>query len=472
MANKYADLHLHVSLKHYVNELGNIWYHKPYKLEVPDRSQANEYTQSDVTSLSLGGVDVAVVALYGLEEIIYETGLGKFVASEIFGFDTRKIKTLVETYNTNFGIMQHERDLIEAGPFQDGPHSYRIVKTKADLAKEGVKLVFSIEGAHSLFGAGRSTSASFEQDILNHLDEVKNWTHPVFMLTLCHFAYNEIADQAWAIPLPKIADPLVSDRVEKVLSNSNQGIAPLGWKVIKKALDATSGKRILIDLKHCSTLSREQYYAYVRNNFVKGEVPIIFSHAGVSGIGSFEAQKQVENRKPNAAKHYDRFNPWEINACDDDIRVIAGDGPESIGGIIGVSLDQRIVGSSNKSHKKDIKRVLRDMDKPTHKRNVHAMLFLENVLHIVKTANHEAAWDHICLSSDNDGVIDPINSCPTSQHLRKFEERLNNLSYWYIEANQVYRGQVFVQDHADLSAKLRKVLYENLRDFIVRYFPD
>ena len=469
MKNRYADLHLHVSLKMYVNELGNIWYHKPYNpnRDKPDRSEAQEYTQSDVQSLIKGNVNLSVVALYPLEDVVDLSLISKFIAKSFFGFKARKIKKLRKRFNTKYGLLLHEKQFIESGPLKKGNQAYMIVKKQSDLLLETTKLVLSIEGAHSLHGSKSDTSASFKPDVLRHLKDVKHWDLPVFMLTLCHFQYNQIAGQAWAIPLPGIAKPIIKKAIEVLKTPDDiKGITEIGREVIKEALDDTDGNRILIDLKHASVETRQEYYDYLRTNNLVGKVPVIVSHAGVSGIDTFQHQiTKVDNQKANEAKHFEKFNPWGINICDDDIKAVM-----EIGGIIGISLDQRILGVSNKSFKKSIKRSLRQADLSQNLEDVHSCLFLENIFHIIKVAQDAGAWDMICLSSDNDGVIDPIDACPTAMHLSAFEDRLNYIAFRYYEHSD-YKNKIFIQSATDLNNKIRRILYDNLSNFIYDHFP-
>lgn len=471
--NKYADLHLHVSLKHYVNKLGDIWYHKPFFLEIPDRSEAEEYTQSDVTSLIKGNVDISVVALYPLEGIVSSTGFGRFVATNFFGFDSLAIKRLRKKFPSNFELLNHERKFIQKGPFQHGNKTYVVTKSKADFNKKGAKLVFSIEGGHSFFSSqSPADSPNFEHEILHNLKQVKNWEYPAFMLTLCHFEYNHLADQAWAIPLPGVIKPFIKQKIIPKLKGKGDGIADLGQKVIALALDKSKGKRILIDLKHCATETRQQYYKYLKEENLIGEVPVIASHLGVSGIKTFKDQiEKVDNEKANEAKHFERFNPWGINLCDEDLQMIIGHkNQKGIGGMIGISLDQRIVGSNNKSHLKSIKRTLRKVGISRNKKNCHSALFLDNIFHIVSVTERKDAWNMICLSSDNDGIIDPIDACPTAVHLQSFEQRMNDIGYRYLSRSP-YAGKVFVTSKLDFEKKLRDVLYNNLKSFVIQHFP-
>ena len=472
--DRYADLHVHVSLKQIVNRLGNIWYTKKYSnlSDKPDRSEAGEYTQADVTSLILGKVDIAVAALFPLEDITDKYVVNRIISQIIFGFDVFKVKKLRKRFPTKYSLLNHERKFIETGPWKSGRLEYEIVKDVLGLSSSNTKIVLSLEGAHGLFGnADPADQIAFENEIIKNLEEVKNCTYPVFMMTLCHFQYNHLAGQSWAIPLPGVSKPALKKVLPLLRAEGKEGINDLGKKVVEKALDTDSGHRILIDTKHASVQTRMWYYDYLEE--LDENIPVISSHSGVSGIATFREQlENVQNEKANEANRkingnpvYSKFNPWAINLCDDDIRKV-----NKLGGMIGISLDERILGASNKSFRKLIKCTLRNAGLPDNKKNWHSALFLENIFHCVKTAGEESMWHMICVSSDNDGIIDPINSCHTARHFPAFEKRLKNIAYpYYLQSD--YKGELFISSKNELDNKLRHVFYDNLKKFIVDYFP-
>ncbi len=473
--NNYADLHCHISLKQYVNNKRSLWHHKAYdnNRNKGPRSGAESYSQSDVTSLVDGRVDLAVVALHPLENLIDNSGfLAKYLANSIFfQFKLGHLKRLRKAYDTKFKLLNYELNFVKRGPVQNGRRRFHLVENKHDLNKEGTKVILSIEGGHSLQGEGKSLQL-MHQELPVNLEKIKKslppWNLPVFMLTLCHFEFNQLAGQAWALPLPGVAKPILKKARELIkVPKGREGITPLGKKIVNQALDNNHGRRILIDLKHCSVQARQDYYQLVRTQHESENIPIIFSHAAVSGINTFEQQlNDVDNQKANIAKHFEKFNPWAINLCDDDIREIA-----ELGGLIGITLDERILGSKNASHIKHIRKNLRRAGIATNKWNVHAMLFLENVFHVVAVGDRNEMWSIICISSDFDGIIDPIESCPTAKHLDKFERLLVRIGWQYYQRCDYYK-RVFLTGASDFKKKIRKVMFENQRDFIFENFPE
>ena len=119
------------------------------------------------------------------------------------------------------------------------------------------------------------------------------------------------------------------------------------------------------------------------------------------------------------------FNPWSINLYDEDIREIM-----KSGGLIGLSLDQRILGWGNVSREhfsqqEFVQSEFHSLKRPTYhpyvnpnqlpaeKINDWQIRYLcNNWLHVIKVGIQEIgddAWNHVCVGSDFDGLIDPVN---------------------------------------------------------------
>jgi len=469
----FTDAHVHISLKHYVLQKSNVWYSRAFEdSDKPDRSEAHEYTQADVLSMIRGNVSLAMAALYPLEDIADIFAVNRVISKIFFGFKTKNIKSLRKRFPTKYALLNHEYDMVTSMTQYQG-HRYHLVIKKDDLDKTGTKIVLTLEGGHGLQGKISGGKPGFDLEILSNLKTVKQWSVPVFWLTICHFQYNHLCGQSWAVPLPGAAKPLLGRSIDTLRANGPRAkITPLGFKVIQLALDETQGKRILIDLKHATATARREYYSYLDTNYPTGGVPVIASHSGVSGIPTFQRQIQhVNNEKANEANRkknkkpvYERFNPWEINLCDEDILAFF-----QLNGLIGVSLDQRILGATNTNFRKIISQTLRNSGFPDNKKNWHTALFLENIFHIVMIAGSEKAWKMICIGSDNDGIIDPIDSCPTVLHFQKFLDRCLRIGYPYYQMSK-YNGKLFITNRLSLNKRLRSIFRDNLELFVKRNF--
>lgn len=473
MANlKFADLHLHVSLKHYINDYGNIWQRLKYDPSVhkPNRAEADDYMQSDVSTLIEAGFDVAVVALYPFEDISYKKLIGRIASKLIFGLNVSHMKKLVKKYKTKFELLKYELDFVTKRTSIGGKYKFVIPKNRSDFNEDITNLVLSIEGGHALRGETlpENDPDKFLDETIQNLIEVKKWEYPVFSLTLCHFQYNYLAGQSWAVPLPGI---IRSNKLDKELIPIYHGITPLGEKVIEVALDETIGNgRILIDIKHLHVEARQQYYRMLETNPKYKNVPIIVSHCGVSGINHFHEYQQVDVRAREVKEpQYEKFYPMEINLCNDDIRKIY-----KLGGIIGIIVDQRILGGSNDEYERLIKTHLKNqgLKVRAHWQNV---LFFEAICHIVTTIGNRDAWNMICMGSDYDGIIDPIQDCPTALYYKSFEQKLIRFAEKYYLTDEKNRNDfktdLFLDDDFTIEVALRKVFHTNAVEFVKKHFP-
>jgi len=230
---------------------------------------------------------------------------------------------------------------------RDGARPFRIVSSREGISEDHNNLVLAVEGAHVLNGAG--------EDPLERLNELKNFRHRILYLTLCHFAQNPLCTQAYAMKLVK------PTKLPTFLP-AGTGLTELGKSVIRSCYDTTTGQRILIDIKHMSLSGRQQFYAWKRADPELHDVPILASHAGVTGLSwAYEKRKAkwdeesflpslgqwaIDYLKPpglSLGRLKSSFNPSTINLFDEDIQEIIASG-----GLIGLMLDQRQLGVNKK----------------------------------------------------------------------------------------------------------------------------
>ena len=333
-----------------------------------------------------------------------------------------------------------------------------------DALSKGDKkyFAFSIEGGHNLSTAPihKSIPSQFPevqlQDIQDHspLDFIS--------LNICHL--SEIPEQSLATFAQGVnkQGQIAFHSEDFMPTGTAIGISQLGKKVIRQALMHPT-KPILIDIKHMSLYSRFHYYRYrealIRENPKIDNLPILCSHAGFTftSVDSYINDKkfkastdekggrlisliQPENRK--IGRTNDRINsglycnPWTINLFDEDIIEIM-----QTRGMIGIIFDQRVLGASNPAldsirdkyfEKENVtrgeyERLFRDGQLPGAEaislKNIapsrperHMMLFCLHLVYAVQLGyaslnwiEGTSPWDCICLGSDFDGLINPIN---------------------------------------------------------------
>ena len=257
----------------------------------------------------------------------------------------------------------------------------------------------------------------------------------------------------------------------------NRGLSPLGEDLIKRMLNidqvslnrAVKGARIIPDIKHMSTRTRKRYYEIVDQHNQQNPnniIPVIMSHAAVNGKPSLDQDLNPGDE----AREWDEsstFNPWSINLYDDEILRI-----HDTGGLIGMIFDQRVLAGGEKL--RQLKASLNQNDPDNYfngqnRKRRWAILIVDQIHHIVKTvkdsgrADWAKAWDRICIGSDFDGQIDPIDAYNRAQHFTKFRRVFQRL---------VKRDPRFDHLKAGLPERILadKICGLNVYDFLRRHF--
>lgn len=303
------------------------------------------------------------------------------------------------------------------------------------------------------------------------------------------------------------------------------GLSLKGRQVIDAAYTLTVNVKgtptpapVLIDIKHMSLKSRLDFYALRRE---KGyNLPIVASHIGVTGY-SINAWKEALNEaspmrlpsgEPVVTINVDRktagfwgvvnkeftYNAWSINLMDEDIEAVL-----SSKGLIGISLDVRILGWQDLLSKGDKDEYMSAEEfrfffpdrarqlaalapesrlVPTREER-HPLALCFNILHVVSVGQirtDQNPWQHICIGSDYDGLINPVINCRDVSQLSVLED---NLIRWLPVAERAYRkengggplldrnpqGEV---EPAYLKGIVRDVLYTNGEQFMKRWLTN
>ncbi|MEN7548187.1 hypothetical protein AAG747_09720 [Rapidithrix thailandica] len=333
-----------------------------------------------------------------------------------------------------------------------------------------IAVVLTVEGLHALgrghinFNGYRNPRNVKDNEILYRLDLVKGvgeagdpvWNYTPIWVNLTHMFSNSICGHAQGFNLffrmvLEYAEPFGPLFGQQSRVGLNQGITPLGEKVIKrllgidsdskqrKARNEATGKRILIDIKHMSTQSRMDYYALLdqyQQEHPEDSIPIVMSHAAVNGKKSvYDEPDPVDSEI-----EYDRsggFNPWSINLYDDEIVRI-----HQSKGLIGLIFSERILAGGEKL--RYLKNQLRKGDtvqdkglyayfRKSRNRFKWTRLILDQIYHIVNTvmqsqnvpgSTKSKVWDIICIGSDFDGQITPIGPYKSVKAFPVFKQTL------------------------------------------------
>lgn len=307
---------------------------------------------------------------------------------------------------------------------------------------------------------------------------------------------------------------------------TGNGISRMGYELIS----ALSGLRlrddegksvkapVLADIKHLGLKSRMDLYAFRKSNKIKD--PLVASHMGVTGYSVNEWKEAIEPEKSKIfstggvksvevrterkscgkwgsfINNQFSFNPWSINLMDEDIVEVIDSN-----GLIGLNLDVRIIGFQSKFglSSGDTSEFLSTSDFQTHFPNIrfqnleegrfemmqeqleswtiptkeerHPLCLCFNIIHIVsvamlKSKNSKDPWNHICIGSDYDGMIEPMKIC---YNVTGIDDLEYNLLKWlpiaakayYEENGGVEAIQHELTDLNKLKSKVRKIMFEN-----------
>ncbi len=323
---------------------------------------------------------------------------------------------------------------------------YADVKTTLD--KNEIAMVLTIEGMHAL---GTDTNLDKVED---RIMEIKQWSKPVFFVTFAHHFNNFLGGHAHSFPN---ALRILSDQSDGL----NGDITPAGERAVKRLLglndllqkDPSLGRRILIDLKHTSALTRKWYYdQVVEKAHSNGDtIPVILSHVGFSGWKTL--QETIDYApKENDNDLKDGFYPWNINACGEDVEWAA-----KTGGLIGVCFDQRILG--------DKKDKVNSIDLIW--KNLKAMVDTILDSNRLDAGTKAKCWNYFTLGTDFEGYIDPTQDYGNALLFDDFEndliEKLDGLRV--LDGNRYHlTSKKEVEDVA------RSICFENANRFLAQHF--
>jgi len=338
---------------------------------------------------------------------------------------------------------------------------------------------------------------SFKENI-NALKDANKTKFPPFFITFSHHFNNLISGHAKSFADAKNKTVPGFSNVFNQQNGLNLGITNFGKELIEDyLLSRSNGPRILIDTKHMSLKSRDDYYEIVKRHWAAGDkVPIVCSHTAINGIPTRdEASLRNDTNKLDEDSYVSR---WDINVTDEDIREIF-----DTEGILGICMhDGRMPGGKFKKMLKDFKKGMYNSRESVNR--LHGQMFLTNIFHVVKVnlahiraknkANPSAkidekmAWSTVCLGSDNDGIVDPFDHYNKADGLDEFQHRLpkaiklNFKSYWKeFRIISVSNNACVFYTKEELSDLLcgyspeeaiEKVFSDNLVNFMSIYFTD
>ena len=332
-----------------------------------------------------------------------------------------------------------------------------------DHDRREIAMVLTIEGGHVL-SVAPDQSILPKAQILERVEQLKRLPHPIFFVTLAHHFDNGLCGHAHSIP---DAARLVMDQSVRM----NEGFErheDLGLSVARALLDLDEDleprgdRRVLIDCKHMSALTRKEYYDQIIDPYLARfqtwdrdkqarfpVLPVLFSHAAYAGVATLDAFIRDAHLEHDRW-HQGPFYAWNINLCDEDVRKV-----HQTRGLIGLVFEQRVAGV------KPMEGVPAELLSEILVRQLLAMVDVIMLDERYTPEQRASIWDCICLGTDYDGFIDPISRYPTVLDLDLFARDLERALDQRAHTRQI--ASLGVQDLVE------KICWRNAYEFTLRH---
>lgn len=354
---KYFDFHCHPILKQLFSDDPNIdsFISKNDLKPVPDWcSDLRNVIQTQTHHSQLANFKDEVIigaALYSVERYVAKAVIPlrpNLQQSSQFKLSQTLLKNIESNNYTAFSGFLLERTLEE---YIQASSSYNILTKDSfrnPLPKNKVNVFFTIEGCHSLVDKNNYCDASNKYEpteILSNLDKVLEKVN-ILSVNLTHLQQSSLCNHAFGMQVTK-----VEDFIPKGNGLSNDG---------KKVAQGLFDRNICVDIKHMSYKSRKDLMNKIDAGEFNNVQPLVCTHAGFTGISfknwnryiDFKTEKYgafvLDIAKPITVDSnptrpgYPAFNASTINLFDEEIAWIVKNK-----GVIGISLDKRILGYSD-----------------------------------------------------------------------------------------------------------------------------
>lgn len=504
----FFDFHVHPGLKPLMSEPANFpspWELIKLKFKNPNLltallkcSNINEVvdSQASLSQLARGKVNLVAIALHPPESNMMRDGLiTKIAEQEQTQFINLNRVRDIGSGDIYFRMLNEEISNLRENTSLDGK-KLKILKKISEYKPndlDTIHAVLTIEGPHAFYGPRQNkTEAEVMAQFWDNFNLFTSTTR-IFSMNIAHLQDNDFCNHAFGIQIFK-APPFYP---------AGYGISQHGFKLLQQMKE----KGILIDIKHTSLFARKQLYDY---RIGETNWPLVCTHAGLTGISQadrgkyfFEMDndrgfKVVRHFKPAGYLLGTSFNACSINLYDEDVKEIIYSG-----GIIGLSLDQRILGTpvdymlsdnyfydmweeevispDEKDYFINVPRLtpsLSDIlettdiileDKQDNIR-FHGRHFLNQVFHLFKIAdkyniNKAYMAQRICIGSDFDGLINPVDGCPNVTMFEKFK---NYLTRYFMEWEEDFSEVtgIRVSDFITPKELMENIFYRNGLEFL------
>ena len=504
----YFDFHLHPSLKAQMSAppaFPSPWEIIKLKFKHPNIitlllkcSGINEVvdSQSSLAQLIKGKVNLVAIALHPPEMAMMNDGLiQQIAAEEQTSYINLDRITDIGSGDIFFRMLNEELANLKKNLSLNGK-KLKIISSFSQYKAadtDTVHAVLTIEGPHAFFGPRQQkTPDEIWSTCWANFDSFTT-ANRIFSINIAHLQDNGFCNHAFGIQIFK----------PKPFYPKGNGITQHGFKLLQKMKE----KNILLDIKHTSLYARKQIYDY---RIGETAWPLVCTHYGLTGIKKENRGKYFIETKTEGdvlyVRHYKpagyllgtSFNASSINLYDEDVFEIVASG-----GLIGLSLDQRIIGVpeesmmsidnmgdiyeeeyissgekdffthvlGNSPDNSDILIVadITNADKQDWPR-FHARHFMNQVFHLFKICadfnyNMGEMARRICIGSDFDGMINPVDCCANVTKLENFKNYLvANFREWETDFTEV--TGIKISSFITPKKLMDNIFYQNGADFL------
>ena len=462
-------------------------------------------SQANLSQLVVNDCNLICAVLYIAERGMIENGLVKSAAKGKLKryLQQPRIDSILAGNPYQLMLNDDLKTLTDAVQFGVNDRKVKLIKNKTEYDEQDgntIHVVFTLEGCHSLCDGLRTYDKT---TILNNLDDLRSKVS-LLSINVTHIEQSPLCNHAFAMPY-------LDDEIFKPTGNriSNDGI-----DIIRHCYE----NEILIDVKHMSLAARLYLYELRKNTgfFNPVNPPLVCTHAGFTGISSNEIPDYIAGYNRPSGKKYTQifhgkpvkygggnaspcFNPCSINLYDEDITAIIDSG-----GMIGLSLDKRILGYQNYEENPTGNYLFPVEDEyvsykektlffPTARTEIgtaiadnkcvtwkdvkdggtvlpnagfqHLRHFMAHILHLIVLTGDNAsqALKQVCIGSDFDGFINPVWCCESTDEIYHFKQDFKDHFKNFANESSVELPAGF-----DITNFCEDLFFRNGRDFVMK----
>jgi microsomal dipeptidase-like Zn-dependent dipeptidase len=507
--NTYVDIHVNTSKKPYNSRsiLGkyNLWETIFHECGIERSTQvmqlvgidAPKHSQGNLERLLKGNTRLFCMPLSPLEQ--------RFVNSSSLLTNRNKQATIACIYGVEANQLFLRRDEIDY--FQDLvqnltyvkryenteyyvngiPYTFKIVRSTADLkeinsSENLIGAVMTIEGGHA-FG-----HSIYINDKITHLKEYRELIIQNIDRLKGALPFSNNSDELLDIPIlwvslaKNYANGLggtsnsFSRNMQTIFTRPtsiNDRETALGIAVIDRLITKNKGRRILIDIKHMSLAFRSRYYKAVERSSILGDnIPIVCSHTGISGL---KRKSSLYKKRDDDSKNLNSYlNHWQQNLSNEDVFKIV-----KSKGLIGITLDKTVLAGGLA-----LQEIEMTFPNTVQRRTACVKLLMANMFTVIKVLAEKAdprkknqtcrgAWSSICIGSDFDEMLVPLDPYKSAEDLPDLARDLQQ----FLERPTAIGDLFTVEDIKSLMGGLtpteitKMVMQENAYNFIKNNLP-